>query len=229
MILTAHQPAYLPWLGYFGKMARADAFVLHDLSRYDRGGTVNRNQILTATGPMWLTVPVSHSDLRADATLRDIRIVDDGWARRHWKAIQMAYRRAPYFDLHADFLDGYYRGSYRTLTELCTPFIDYCADLLGLKRPAARTSELDLPEFDRTSIIPLLCRAMSADTFLAGPKAPGYLDQERIRDSGVRVEIFQYQHPTYPQVYPGFVSHLSVLDLLMNCGPDSGRMLRGEV
>lgn len=228
MILTAHQPAYLPWLGYFAKIARADAFIVHDLSRFDRGGTVNRNRIRTAAGPMWLTVPVNHSDLRADAVLRDIRIVDDGWARRHWRTIQMAYRRAPYFAMHADFLSFYYSGTYKTVAELCEPFTDYCLDVLGLPRPVAKTSEMDLPDFDRTSIIPLLSEAMSADTFLAGPHAPDYLDPERIGDS-VRVEIFRYRHPTYQQLHRGFESHMSVLDLLMNCGPGSARILLEEM
>ncbi|WP_159029904.1 WbqC family protein [Streptomyces marincola] len=228
MILTAHQPAYLPWLGYFAKIARADAFVVHDLSRFDRRGTVNRNRIATANGPQWLTVPVSHTDLRADAVLRDIRIVDDGWATRHWRTIQMAYRRAPYFAAHADFLDSYYRGTYETIAELCAPFTDYCLDVLGLPRPVARTSAMDLPEFDRTTIIPLLSEALDAHTFIAGPQAPNYLEPERIGDR-VKVEIFDYRHPVYPQLRPGFVSHLSVLDLLMNCGPDSGRIIRGEM
>lgn len=228
MILTAHQPAYLPWLGYFAKMARADAFVLHDLSRFDRGGMVNRNLIRTAQGPEWLTIPLSHADLRAERPIRDITIADDSWRRRHWRAIQLAYRRAPHFAPHAEFLDDYYRGDYRTITEACLPLLHYFADQLGLPRPAARTSELGLGPFDRTSIIPLLCQKMGADTFIAGPHAADYLDWDRIRDTGHRVEIFRYRHPEYPQLHGGFHSHLSVLDLLMNCGPDSGRIVRGE-
>ncbi|OIK02841.1 hypothetical protein BIV25_01140 [Streptomyces sp. MUSC 14] len=225
MILTAHQPAYLPWLGYFAKMAAADAFVLHDLSRFDRGGTVNRNKIRTANGPEWLTVPVSHADLRAERTLNVIEVVDDGWRRRHWKAIQMAYRRAPYFADHADFLADYYARSYATITELCVPFIEYCMKELGLERTLWRSSELDLGAFDRTSVIPALCEKFSADTFVAGVHARDYLEWDRI--TSVRLEIFEYDHPAYPQLHPGFQSHLSVLDLLMNCGPESRTLVKG--
>ncbi len=80
-------------------MAAADAFVLHDESRYERAGMLNRNKIFTAQGPLLLTVPVAHEDLRAERLLREIRVVDDGWPRRHWKAIQFAYKRAPFFEL----------------------------------------------------------------------------------------------------------------------------------
>ncbi|MFD7102023.1 WbqC family protein [Streptomyces celluloflavus] len=229
MILSAHQPAYLPWLGYFAKIAAADAFVLHDRSRIGRRNMLNRNRIRTAEGPLLLSVPLSHPDLRAERPLDEVRVVDDGWRRRHWKAIQMAYRRAPYFDLHAGFLAGYYAREYATLDEVCVPFIDYCAEILGLPRPLLRVSRLGLPPVDRQSIIRELCRALGADTFIAGPHARDYLDRERIEAQGVQVEFFHYEHPTYPQSHPGFVSHLSVLDLLMNCGPQSADVVKEGV
>jgi hypothetical protein len=227
MILTAHQPAYLPWLGYFAKMAAADAFVVHDLSRFERGGMVNRNKIRTAAGAEWLTVPVRHADLRDELPLAAITVCDDGWRRQHWKAIQMAYRRAPYFADHAEFLADYYSRPYPTITELCLPFINYCRHQLGLTMPLYRSSQLELGEFDRTSIIPSLAGKFGADIFIAGVHAPDYLEWERLGD--VRVEIFEYQHPRYEQRYPGFLSHLSVLDLLMNCGPQSRAVLTRSV
>lgn len=229
MILTAHQPAYLPWIGYFAKMAAADTFVLHDVSRYERGGMLNRNKIRTATGSQLLTVPVSHEDLRAERLLTEIRPVADGWQRRHWQAIQHAYRRAPYFGEHADFLADYYRQDYQNLSALCLPFIDYAARQLGLPGTVARTSELTLPPFDRNTIVPMLCRRFAAEEFLVGAQAPNYLDAAMMARAGIRVPIFRYRHPEYRQNYPGFISHLSVLDLLMNCGPDSGKVMRSTL
>ncbi|MGN5382351.1 WbqC family protein [Streptomyces lasalocidi] len=137
----------------------------------------------------------------------------------------MAYRRAPYFADHADFLADYYARSYATITELCVPFIEYCMKELGLERTLWRSSELDLGAFDRTSVIPALCEKFSADTFVAGVHARDYLEWDRI--TSVRLEIFEYDHPAYPQLHPGFQSHLSVLDLLMNCGPESRTLVKG--
>lgn len=222
MILTAHQPAYLPWLGYFAKMATADAFVVHDLSRFDRGGMVNRNKIRTAAGEQWLTVPIRHADVRDEHTLDTIAVLDDGWRRRHWKAIQMAYRRAPHFAEHAEFCRLLPRP-YPTITELCLPFIEYCRGQLGLTMPLYRSSQLALGDFDRTSIIAALSAKFGADTFVTGIHARDYLQWERLGD--VRVQVFEYHHPSYPQRHAGFVSHLSVLDLLMNCGPHSRAIL----
>jgi WbqC-like protein family len=229
VILTAHQPAYLPWLGYFAKMAAADGFVLHDESRYERRGMLNRNKILTAQGPLMLTVPLAHEDLRAERLLREIRVVDDGWRRRHWKAIQLAYRRAPYFELHADFLESYYGREYSTHAELCEPFVDYATAALGLPPKLGKTSELELPPFDRHSIIPILCERFGAETFVAGAKVGDYLSWDVVRARGIDVQAFHYDHPTYRQLFGSFVPRLSVLDLLVNCGPESGDVVRRSV
>ncbi|MFE9913404.1 WbqC family protein [Streptomyces clavifer] len=227
MILSAHQPAYLPWIGYFAKIAASDAFVLHDQSRIGRANMLHRNRIGTADGPLLLTIPLDHAGLRAELPLNEIRLLDDGWRRKHWKAIQMAYRRAPYFEQHAEFLAGYYGRTYETLDEVCLPFIEYSMRELKLDCPLYRISQLELPAYDRQSIIPVLCGAFGADRFVAGPHALDYLDQVPIRDAGITVDVFDYHHPVYPQIRRGFTSHLSVLDLLMNCGPASAGLVKG--
>ncbi|WP_328863210.1 WbqC family protein [Streptomyces sp. NBC_00306] len=224
MIISAHQPAYLPWLGYFAKIARADLFVLHDRSRIGRRNMLNRN---TIGGPrdLLLTIPLAHEDLRAERPIDEVHLVDDGWRRRHWKAVQMAYRRAPHFRTHAEFLESYYATEFTTLNEVCLPFIDYCLEQLKIDTPVHRISQLDLPAFDRQTIIPLLCERFGADAFIAGPQAVNYLKTDGLE--GIRIDYFHYAHPVYPQAGNSFHSHLSVLDLLMNCGPESADIVRG--
>lgn len=224
MIISAHQPAYLPWLGYFAKIARSDLFVLHDRSRIGRRNMLNRNKIGGAGGEQLLTIPLSHEDLRAERSIDEVRLVDDGWRRRHWKAIQMTYRRAPYFKSHAEFLEAYYGAEYTTLNEVCLPFIDYCLDQLKIDCPVHRISRLELPEFDRQSIIPLLCERFGADVFIAGPQSVNYLDSTGLED--IRIDYFHYTHPVYRQGGDGFQPRLSVLDLLMHCGPESADIVR---
>jgi len=60
MIVAVHQPQYLPWLGYFAKIDRADLFVLLDNVQFKKNEWQNRNQIKAAGGPQWLTVPVTY-------------------------------------------------------------------------------------------------------------------------------------------------------------------------
>ena len=55
------QPSYIPWRGYFDQINRADVFVFYDDVQYDKHGWRNRNQIKTAQGRQWLTIPVHSS------------------------------------------------------------------------------------------------------------------------------------------------------------------------
>ena len=50
--LVVLQPGYLPWLGFFDQMRRADVFVYYDDVQFDKHGWRNRNRIKTPTGAL---------------------------------------------------------------------------------------------------------------------------------------------------------------------------------
>ena len=96
MILTAHQPVYLPWLGLFHKIAVADLFCYFDIVQYQTKDYNNRNKIKIHTGEIWLSVPVESKD-HFGKRVGDIRILQNGWQRKHIKSIQHAYQKSLYF------------------------------------------------------------------------------------------------------------------------------------
>ena len=96
MILTAHQPVYLPWLGLFHKIARADLFCYFDIVQYQRKDYNNRNKIKTSNGALWLSVPVE-SKGHLDKNVSDILIIQDNWVTKHLKSIELNYKKAPFF------------------------------------------------------------------------------------------------------------------------------------
>src|SRR3546814_3690829 len=59
MIVAIHQPNYLPWLGYFHKIARADVFVFLDDVQFSKNGYTNRVRILGDGAARWLTIPAA--------------------------------------------------------------------------------------------------------------------------------------------------------------------------
>ena len=85
MILTAHQPVYLPWLGLFHKIALSEKFVYFNEVQYLPKDWMNRNKIKTSSGPLWLTVPVKSSG-RLDSIITDIEIINDGWQKKHLRS-----------------------------------------------------------------------------------------------------------------------------------------------
>ena len=71
MIITAHQPNYLPWLGFFHKMYTVDKFVILDNIQFTKNMFIQRNKIKTSNGELMLTVPVR---VKIDTLIKDVLI-----------------------------------------------------------------------------------------------------------------------------------------------------------
>ena len=105
MILAAHQPQYLPWLGYLDKIDRADVFVLLDSVQFKKNEWQNRNRVKHAGGWHWLTVPVRH---RFPQPIAEVEIADQRWRRKHRRALEVTYGQAAHFTTEAAGLDAVY-------------------------------------------------------------------------------------------------------------------------
>ena len=92
-------------------------------------------------------------------------------------------------------------------------------------KPAVRASSLNLRD-DPTDRLIDICKELGADAYLAGQDGAIYMDLKRFKDSGIEVMTQEFVHPVYPQPFGNFQSHMSVIDLLFNCGPDSLEVIR---
>jgi hypothetical protein len=229
MRIAVLQPSYLPWLGYFDQIARVDAFVFYDDVQYDRDGWRNRNRIKT-TGPegwQWLTVPVLLKG-KHGAAIRDVQINNaDTWKRKHLAAIGQWYRRAPFRDAVMPLFTELLEAEWSGLSDLCIEAVRRISAYLGIRTSFHRSSELGV-EGDRVERLVKLCAHFQADEYLSGDSAENYIKPEAFSERGIRVMYQRYSHPVYPQLYGDFVSHLSIVDLLFNVGPDSLRTLCNE-
>ena len=88
-----------------------------------------------------------------------------------------------------------------------------------------RSSELGVARGSETSGWSL-CAGTSAPTgIVSGEAARAYLDVDLFAREGIEVEWQNLVHPVYPQLHGEFVSHLSALDLILNCGEESAAVL----
>ena len=223
--LVVLQPGFLPWLGFFDQMRRADVFVYYDDVQYDKHGWRNRNRIKAPTGPHWLSVPVRHAGLGKPRIL-DIEIDNNGgWARKHIGTLRQYYGRAPFFDRYIDDLESLFERPWRQLVDLNLALAARMAEWLGITTPILRSSELGV-EGERSERLLALCERVEATRYLSGNAAQSYLDVGLFERHGITVAWQNYEHPVYPQLYGEFVPYLSAIDLLMNCGEESGHILR---
>lgn len=226
MILTAHQPSYLPWLGLFSKIAEADKFCIFDAVQYERKGWINRNYIKTANGPLLLSVPVASKD-HFNKKICDIEIMEGNWARKHSRSIELAYAKAPHFEQHfagvGAIFDMYAQGG--LLAEMNGDFLRYFLRALSIQVPLVNASDYKF-EGDKSALVLDMCKKLGADTYIFGGLGKDYADVASFEAAGVTPLFQEYKHPVYPQLHGSFEPNMSVLDLLMNMGPKAAEMFQ---
>jgi len=220
MILTAHQPVYLPWLGLFHKIALSDVFVSFNQVQYLPKDWNNRNKIKTQNEPIWLTVPVIRHGYR-DKTISDIEINNDiPWRRKHWKSIYLNYKDTRYFNKYASFLEDTYQQEWNKLTELNEYMLRHFLEFLGIEVNFFDASQFKF-QGRKNELVLDMCTQLKADTYIFGALGRDYADAKSFDERGIRLIFQEYKHPFYEQLYGEFVSHLSIIDLLFNCGESS--------
>jgi hypothetical protein len=224
MILAAHQPQYLPWLGYLDKIDRADVFVLLDRVQFKKNEWQNRNRVKHARGWHWLTVPVRH---RFPQAIDEVEIADPRWRRKHRRSLEVTYGQAAHYRSEAERLEVIYGREWNDLLSLNVRTVRHLARRFGIETPILLGSEFEnVSESHADERLISLCRLLEADTYLAGAGGRGYMDLSRWRRAGIRVLFQDFHHPVYPQLHGPFVPGLSAVDLLLHCGPEGFSRVR---
>jgi len=225
MIVSIHQPQYLPWLGYIDKIEKADIFIFLDNVQYKKNEWQNRNRIKTARGWQWITVPVLY---RFPERINEVRINNNvNWRRKHITAIETNYRKAPYFGKYFPYLEEIYKREWERLVDINIALVKRILDLFGIKRKVFIASEYKTRDDPNGRLIDL-CKSVGADTYLSGMDGPRYMDMEAFGRAGINVIVQDFKHPVYPQLYGGFEPNLSSIDLLFNCGEKGIEIIRAS-
>ncbi len=232
MILGVVQPSYIPWRGYFDIIRRSDLFVFYDDVQYDKNGWRNRNRIKTSQGSIWLTIPVLSGGAVSERRLiRDVRIeAGTRWSVKHWKSIQQAYSKAPYFEWVAQKLRPIYETEFEFLADVDVALTIACCELLGLTTVGRfrRSSEFQCEGVKLDRLISLI-RQTGATHYISGPSAREYISAQRFDEAGVRLEYMEYQYGEYPQLYPPFDGAVSIIDLLCMQGEGAIHWLNSSI
>jgi hypothetical protein len=221
------QSSYIPWKGYFDLIRSVDEFILLDEVQFTKRDWRNRNRIKTQHGLMWLTVPV-HTKGKFTQRIQDTLVSDGDWSRKHWATIRAAYAKAPCFSEFEEPIAALYRASevdgrlsdvnYRFLTAIC--------EFLEIRTPIRWSTDYHSDEGRNDRLI-ALCSQAGATDYLSGPSAAAYIDQDQFAASGISVQYADYSgYPEYPQPYPPFEHHVSVLDLLFSTGRNAPQYLK---
>lgn len=232
MIVAAHQPNFIPWLGYFDKMRKADLFIVVDHVQMERQSYQNRVRIKTGAGERWITVPVvqeSRSERIMDKRIDNSRSGRFRWSRKMFLTLKYAYQSAPYFRDYEAALAEIFETRWHRLSDLNGRLIEFCRQALDIRTPMLASSAMDI-RGAKSDMVLNMCREAGATAYLAGEGASrSYLDVDAFERAGIRVIWQEFEHPRYLQ-HPAsevFIPNLSAFDMLFNCGPRSAETLRG--
>jgi hypothetical protein len=148
------------------------------------------------------------------------------WRARHLRAIENAYARAPHLATHHATLRALLDVEWTRLAGLAVASSEWLARAVGITAPTVLASSLRVDGDDATGRLIEICKALGADTYLAGAHGARYMDAERFREAGITVLFQHYEHPVYAQQHGEFVPFLSGLDLLLTHGDESLAILR---
>lgn len=217
VVVAIHQPNYLPWLGYFRKIALADIFVFLDDVQYSKNSYTNRVQILADGAPRWLTVPVG---AHLGDPINRVRPARKDWPGAHLDTLRTRYHAAPAF-----------RAVWPTVKEMFAGIPDADVATINQYLVLALVQHLGLScRFLRASkiapdraggddgLVELVASVAPGACYLSGKGGAGYQDSEKFERAGLGLRYVDFAHPRYDQGTAVFVPGLSVIDAAFRLG-----------
>lgn len=201
-IITSH---YLPSIAYFAALASSSEIIIERHEHYTKQTYRNRCHINTCNGQAQLIIPISTN--HGKMLITDVRIDNaQKWVNNHWRTIQTAYGRAPFFEYYADDLEKIITKKFSFLYDLNYQLLSMCLTALKWKVPV--TESMSYKNIQDDSIKDLRS--------LINPKKASLLSN-------------LYQAVAYPQVFGNvFVQNLSVIDLIFCEGPEACRIIQAS-
>ena len=220
MIVSIHQPQYLPWLPYFSKIAKADVFVFLDGVQFQKNGLQNRNQLKNNNGPFWLTVPVS---AHLGDKIKDIKIANNNWEKKHIKSIYYNYQKSVFFSFFENNIQNILSEGHEYLVDLNIKIIKtICSEIFEIKTKFYKQSDLEVGG-KNSELILNICKKLKASRYMSGPNGKKYLNHSEFQQNNIQIDYFKNTFPEeYNQLHKkiGFIKELSALDFILCAGRD---------
>lgn len=221
--LAIIQSSYIPWKGYFDIINEVDIFVFLEDVQFTKQDWRNRNKIKMKDGAKWATVPVKESKHHLRQKIYEVKINNTiNWQRKHYESLKVNYSKAKYFKDYREMTeDLYFRKNWDFLSEMNIYMTKILCEALGINTLFYNSKDYDFSG-KRTDKLVNICKYFSADYYLSGPSAKDYIDDDKFKEAGIALAYKDYsQYPEYPQLYPPFDHHVTVFDLIFNCGPEA--------
>jgi len=218
-VVAIHQPNYLPWIGFFQKMALVDIFVILDTVQFSKDSYTQRTKIRTKEGWIWLTIPVDRKFYFRQ--INEVRLPGNSkWMKKHKTSVIANYAKTPFFD--KNFIERYYQNEFVKLQEFNEFGIFYLKDKFGIRTEVVRASELEVDKnLKSTELLVEIVKRVGGDVYISGIGGKKYIEEEKFEKEGIEIKYFEFKPFEYSQRWEGFEPYMSAIDLLFNMGEES--------
>ena len=225
MIVSAHQPHFLPWMGYFNKVAKSDVFVWLENVQFRKNYFQNRTKIKVGEKEFWLTVPVKKASL--ETHIADIEIVRSKDYKKIAKTLVNTYSKAPFYTDFFPEMEKIINSDTNSLNEINYQLFMYLLKVLEIETQVIRSTELNLQNEDPNDRLVELCVKLNATDYIAGKGGANYMNESLFEENNVNIlwQKFPVQDVQYSQRGNDFIMGLSVIDALFNVGAEKTREL----
>lgn len=222
-IIAVMQPTYIPWIGYFDLIDQVDSFIFFDDVKVSKQTWGVRNRIKTQQGPLFLTVPLkNYKDHENRLFINTEILYGQAWPKKHLKSVSQAYSKAPHYDEVIQDYRNLLEKEYRTIADFNITLIVFLCNKIEIETNFIRSSEIEGIYGNKDDRLVKICYAVNAKSYLSAKGSSAYIEAKSsggaFHKSGIQLYYHNFDHPDYPQIGSPFLSHLSIIDLLMNCG-----------
>jgi len=223
------QSNYIPWRGYFDLINHVDEFIIYDDMQYTKRDWRNRNIIKTANGLKWLSIPVSVKG-KFNQKIKDTQIVDSSWQINHLKSIQLNYSKSKYFGLIMALIEPLYNNqNYTNLSDCNYTFIKSINNFLNINTKISYSSDFFLEDEKNKRLVSLVLQT-EGNVYVSGPSAKDYIDLDLFKKNNILIEWYNYyNYKSYRQSWGSFENNVTIIDLLMNEGPNAINFLKSNI
>ncbi len=219
-LTSIHQPSYLPWQGLLNKIQKSKKFIVMDGVQFLDGGYQNRNIFLDKNlNVHMLTIAVEKKNY-FDKTIKEMRIADKRWQKKHLRFLMQNYNRHPYFGEILEEVEPLYTKEYNFLSDVLIDSMTLCCKLFKIETQIILQSDLLYnKESKKSDLIFELLKCSNSKNYLSGVGAKSYQSEEEFEQNSIKLFYQDFKQMPYEQYKnSSFTEGLSSLDLLFNVG-----------
>ena len=222
------QPTYLPWIGYFSFLDKAEEIIFLDDVQFSKRSWQQRNKIIFKENFLYLTVPVKSKGKR-NQLIKDVEIYDNLFFSDHLKKIKHCYNNSQYFSEVFNLLENLRPeiSNKTSLSNMNILLIKKICEYLKINIKYSNSSKLNINK-KRSEKLAEICKARIKFNLMSNEGTIDYMenDMEIFKRNNIKIKFYKYETVNYRQLSKKFEEKLSILDLMFNEGPNSLKIIR---